>query len=213
MPMLLARIGGQTVVYGFVRAVWSIAGIVGALILSFWGGPKKKRFFISIFFTMGFAIGMIIVGMGTNAVIWSIGGFIWYLSGSLASIRNAFYATKVPVHMQGRFYAARLNANHLLSPIPYIFGGVIADKVFEPLMSNPAIASKLSWLVGTGKGSGMGLMMVISGVLTLLVMASAFLIKPIREADTLLPDAISSSANVPAKVEEENSQTGMTVES
>lgn len=187
-PMLLARVGGDTLVYSYIRAVWSIAGIVGALLLTFWGGPKKRRFFVSIFFMLGYSIGMIIVGIGSNIIVWAIGGTVWYICAALSSIRNAFYATKVPANMQGRFFAVRMNLSNILSIVPYLLTGILADKIFEPLMSNPSLASKFSWLVGSGKGSGMGLMMVLSGILSALAIASSFFFRQIREADTMLAD-------------------------
>lgn len=187
-PMLLARVDGNTLTYGYIRSIFSIAGISGALILTFWGGPKKKRFYFSIFLVLGYSIGMVIVGMSSSFAVWTIGGTVWYISAALSSIRNAFYATKVPANMQGRFLAVRMNLNNIVTIVPYLLTGILADKIFEPMMSNPSLSSKFSWLVGSGKGSGMGLMMVLSGTLSALVIASSFFFRQIREADTLLPD-------------------------
>lgn len=187
-PMLLARVGGNTLIYGYIRTIFSIVGIAGALILTFWGGPKKKRFYFSIFLVLGYSIGMVIVGLASNFVVWAIGGTIWYICAALSSIRNAFYATKVPANMQGRFFAVRMNLNNIVTIVPYLLTGILADKIFEPMMSNPSLASKFSWLVGSGKGSGMGLMMVLSGILSALVIISSLFIRQIREADTLLAD-------------------------
>lgn len=187
-PMLLARVNGNTLTYAYIRTIWSIAGIAGALILTFWGGPKKKRYYFSIFLILGYSIAMVFVGLGSNLFVLVIGGTVWYICAALSSIRNAFFATKVPANMQGRFLAVRMNLGSIVSIIPYLFTGILADKVFEPLMSNPSLASKFSWLVGSGKGSGMGLMMVLSGTLSALVIVSSLFFRQIREADTLLPD-------------------------
>ena len=41
-PMILSRTGDNTVILGAVRSAFGAGGVVGGLILSAWGGPKKK---------------------------------------------------------------------------------------------------------------------------------------------------------------------------
>lgn len=48
------------------------------------------------------------------------------------------------------------------------------------------IAAAFGWLVGPG--AGMGLLLVISGLLTVLVALSGYLVPAIRDAETILPD-------------------------
>lgn len=186
-PMILAKSGSDKLIVGIVRSWWGIAGIIGSLILMFWGGPKR-RFLGSSLFMLGFSIGLMIIGIGNNVVFWIIGGFVWVVCGSLGDVRTAFYSSKIPAEIQGRVFGAKLMASNVLSPISYGFAGILADKVFEPMMRIPSISSKFSWLVGTGKGSGMGLMIVVAGLLSLIAMIPIFINKNIRNADTLLPD-------------------------
>lgn len=187
-PMILARSSGNTMAVGIADAWMGVAGLIGSVILMFWGGPKK-RFLASLFFYVGFSVGLVVIGMGRNIVSWSVGGFIWLMFGSLSAISDAFFSSKIPATMQGRVFGAMILGSELLAPLSFGFAGVLADKVFEPMMANPGIASKFSWLVGTGKGSGMGLLIVLAGVLSLLFTSTAFLVRHVRDADTLLPDA------------------------
>lgn len=59
----------------------------------------------------------------------------------------------------------------------------------EPAMHEGGqLAGTFGWLVGTGSGAGMGLMMVFSGVMASLVVLVAFSFPAVRHAEALLPD-------------------------
>lgn len=187
-PMILARTSGNTMAVGIADAWMGVAGLIGSIILMFWGGPKK-RYLASLYFYIGFSVGLVVIGLGRSILLWSIGGFIWLLFGSLSGISDAFFSSKIPAPMQGRVFGAMILGSELLAPLSFGFAGILADKVFEPMMANPDIASKFAWLVGTEKGSGMGLLIVIAGFLSLLCTSIAFMVSHVRNADTLLPDA------------------------
>jgi hypothetical protein len=186
-PMILARTSGNTMAVGIADAWMGVAGLIGSLILMFWGGPKK-RYLASLYFYLGLSVGLMMIGIGRNIVAWSIGGFVWLIFGSLTMISDAFFSSKIPAAMQGRVFGAMILGSELLAPLSFGFAGILADKVFEPMMANPEIASRFAWLVGTGKGSGMGLMIVIAGLSSLIFTSLAFVNSHVRNADTLLPD-------------------------
>ena len=74
------------------------------------------------------------------------------------------------------------------TPTP-IIGGTLADFVLEPaLRTDSALTSMFGWLVGTGPGAGMGLLIVICGVLITVVGIAGFFIPAVREAEDRLPD-------------------------
>jgi hypothetical protein len=59
----------------------------------------------------------------------------------------------------------------------------------EPAMrSQTWLAKVFGWMVGTGPGSGMAVMMVVFGLLTILTMLSGYVIPSIRNMEDLLPD-------------------------
>jgi len=45
-----------------------------------------------------------------------------------------------------------------------------------------------SWLVGTGPGAGMGLLMFFCGLGVALVGLTGYFVRPIRQAESILPD-------------------------
>jgi hypothetical protein len=67
--------------------------------------------------------------------------------------------------------------------------GLLADRVFEPAMRpGGAHAPWLGPLIGTGPGAGMTILLVVCGVLCAAVSLWGYLVRPIREIETILPD-------------------------
>ncbi|MCA9919258.1 MAG: hypothetical protein KC445_14965, partial [Anaerolineales bacterium] len=67
--------------------------------------------------------------------------------------------------------------------------GPLADHVFEPAMRpDGVLAPFFGWLVGTGTGSGMALMFVVTGLFGVAVGLGGYLFPAIRNAEALLPD-------------------------
>lgn len=187
-PMILARTGGDAISIGLVDSICGVAGLLGSLLLIVWGGPKR-RMLAGIFFTLGMSFGLVMIGIGRNLAFWIAGAFVWIFFGSLMSVEDAFFQSKIPAKMQGRVFGAMGTFSNMLAPLSFGFAGVLADKLFEPAMKQNGLLSGIfGWLVGNEKGSGMALMIVFAGLISILISAVAFLIKPIREADTIMPD-------------------------
>lgn len=73
--------------------------------------------------------------------------------------------TKVPIEMQGRVFSTRDTFQFITIPIGLFLGGFLADNFFEPFMLSTSSAQQiLSSLVGTGKGSGMAIIFLITGI-------------------------------------------------
>ena len=89
----------------------------------------------------------------------------------------------------------------IAGPFAVLAAGPLADRVFEPMMAGPH-AGLLTWLAGSGPGSGMGLQMFIFGVLGGLAGLCGYLFKATRNAEKLLPDhnqdAAASETAAPA---------------
>jgi hypothetical protein len=84
-----------------------------------------------------------------------------FLNANLTTIMR----TNVPVEMQGRVFSTRDTFQYITIPIGLFLGGSLADQVFEPFMSNVSpIQQALSKLVGLGRGSGMAVIFLITGI-------------------------------------------------
>jgi hypothetical protein len=56
------------------------------------------------------------------------------------------------------------------------------------MMPGGTLADLLGTFFGTGRGAGIGLVIVIGGVIAIINGLAGYLIKPIREIETILPD-------------------------
>ena len=56
------------------------------------------------------------------------------------------------------------------------------------MTSDTLMSSTYGWLVGTDPGSGMGLMLVLSGILGVVVGVAGYMFPTVRNVETILPD-------------------------
>ena len=88
-----------------------------------------------------------------------------------------------------------------ISPLARLMAGPLADQVFEPAMQEGgSMADTFGWLVGTGDGAGMSLILVLCGLAVALVAIVGYAVRVVRNAEDILPDydAIPEEAAVPA---------------
>lgn len=188
-PMILARTGDE-VLLGTILAVQGIGGVLGGLLMTVWGGPKRRIHGVLIGLILTGVFGDALMGMGRSLPVWLVAAvaleiFIPILFGSYVPI----WQSKVAPEMQGRVFAARDLMSSVGRPLAMLTAGLSADKLLEPaMMPNGALAESFGWLVGTGPGAGMGLIMVIGGLLAALAGVLGYLARPVREVETHLPD-------------------------
>jgi len=205
-PMILARTGDNTLALGTVQSAFGVGGIIGGLLMSAWGGPKRK--------IHGILLGSMIVslmtsvfGMGRSPLVWAGVSFaIMILLPVLNGSSQAIWQAKIPPHIQGRVFATRALLARVASPISLAITGPLADWIFEPaMMPGGSLASTFGWLVGTGPGSGMALVFVIVGLIGTLPGLMGYSIKAVRNIEDIIPDhdADSSVAAEDAPVPEE----------
>ncbi len=111
--------------------------------------------------------------------------FIPIINGSNQSL----WQTKVSPDLQGRVFATRRLIAQITMPLGMVIAGPLADQIFEPAMSSDGTLSQMfGWLVGTGPGAGMALIIVGMGVLGVTASLVGYAVPTIREVDTRLPD-------------------------
>lgn len=188
-PMILARTDSNSLIFGAVQTAGAIASVVGGVIMSAWGGFKRR--------VNGVLVGWFVSGIGT-AILGLRGGLpIWIIGMSVGSIFNALingsnqaiWQSKVPPDLQGRVFSARVLIAWMTNPISPLIAGALADFVLEPAMkSETLLASTFGWLVGVGSGAGMGLLIFFCGIGGALVALTAYFFPVIHNAEDLLPD-------------------------
>jgi MFS transporter, DHA3 family, macrolide efflux protein len=188
-PMILARTDQNSVMFGTVQSMFAAGGILGGLIMSAWGGFKRRVHGV-LFGHILMGVGTIFLGMGQNLYWWIPAAiFIDMLIPWVNGSNQAIWQSKVAPDVQGRVFSARRLIAWFTNPVTPIIGGTLADFVLEPAMRAQTGLSRLfGGLFGTGPGAGMGLLMALSGIGIILVGISGYFIPAIRNAEDLLPD-------------------------
>ncbi len=166
-PMILSRSANDSVTLGIVNAVMGIGGIVGGIIVSIGkvNASSAKMIYISAF--VSFLLGDIMMGIGRNVIVWSIAGLAASLPIPFINAgQMVILYRNIPEEIQGRIFAVRNAIQFSSIPLGILLGGLLADYVFEPfmLMEN-SVTLFLRMLVGKGKGSGMAVMFLCTGIL------------------------------------------------
>ncbi|MBU0595194.1 MFS transporter, partial [Candidatus Bipolaricaulota bacterium] len=189
-PMILARTGNNELILGSVQMLFGIGGAVGGGLVSLWGGPRRKIYGLLIGGILISLFGDVVLGVGRTVYVWGAGAFLSMLFAPMANgASSAIWQTKIPPHLQGRVFSARIVIGQIGGAIALPLAGVLADRLFEPLMRGTSgFATALAPLVGSGPGAGMGLMFVVFGLLGTAAAGAGFAYRPIRDIETVLPD-------------------------
>ncbi len=188
-PMILARTDSNTLIFGTVQTAGAIGGLVGGVIMSAWGGFKRRVNGVLIGWIWG-GIGMSILGLAGGLPIWVTGIILTSIIVPLTNGSNqAIWQAKVAPDVQGRVFSARRLIAWFTNPISPVIGGALADYILEPSMKIASpLSSTFGWLVGTGVGSGMGLLLFFCGLFSAAVGLAGYLYPAIRNAEDILPD-------------------------
>ena len=188
-PMILARTNGNSLIFGSVQTAGAIGGVVGGLIMSAWGGFKRKvhgvltgHILMGIFST--------ILGIGTKLPVWIPIMVMTEITVVVVNTSNqTIWQSKVAPDAQGRVFSARRLIAWFSNPITPIIGGTLADFVLEPAMkTNSGLANTFGPVFGNGSGSGMGLLFFLCGLGVVMVGVAGYFIRPVRDAESILPD-------------------------
>ncbi len=190
-PFILARTGGDEAILATVLSFMGLGGVIGGILASTWSGAKNRVHNILIGALLTGLLGDLLLGLGTSLPLWILGaiGVEFFIPISIGSTISIWQA-KVPVDLQGRIFATRRVVARVAGIIVTIAVGPIADYVFEPaMMPDGVLAPIFSGLIEPGKGAGMGLMLVIGGILLTILAIMGYLIRPLRNIESLLTDA------------------------
>jgi MFS family permease len=190
-PMVLARTGQDSLVFGTVQTAGAIGAVMGGIAMTAWGGFRRRVHGVLGGWIYSGLIGVTILGLKFGLPVWLAGMVIGSpLVGALINASNqAIWQSKVAPDLQGRVFSSRRLIAWFTNPIAPIIGGVMADYVLEPAMRAPSgLSNSFGWLVGIGPGAGMGLLIVICGLLVTLVGVIGYFIPAIRNAEDILQD-------------------------
>jgi MFS transporter, DHA3 family, macrolide efflux protein len=190
VPLVLLRTGNSSIILGAVQTAGAVSWTVGSVVMSIWGGPKR-RMLGAIFGWVGFCLfGGILFGLGRSLEIWIPAILVAGLGSNLGTATSqAILQVKVAPDVQGRVFSARRMLTWFPDTFTPILGGLLADYFMEASMKgNGVIARTFGWMTGHEAGSGMAVIMVVFSLLTITVMLSGFANPRIRNLEDILPD-------------------------
>jgi MFS family permease len=189
-PMILLRTGDSEIALASVQSMIGIGGAIGAAAIAVWGGPKRGRILFAI---SAFSAAFLLRGLaGLDVSIPWIAAFALAQSALLAvagSSVRAVWQAKIPPELLGRVFSTLATIAGLLMMITMLSGGPLADRVFEPAMQSGGwLRAAAGRLVGTGPGSGIGLMVLCGGWIAAAICAGGLLFRSLRRIETTIPD-------------------------
>lgn len=184
-PMILARTNGDAQALASTAAAAGVGGVIGAILLSVWGGPKRRIHGMLGGF-IGAGLSKTVFGWGRSLQVWVPAQFCSSLHFPLlGSSETAIWMEKIAPVRQGRVFAANALVVQLVSAIATLIAGPCADRVFEPLMqSQNSISSVLSSVVSNEAGAGIAVLYIMTSLGLIAVGVSGYALPVLRTIET-----------------------------
>lgn len=190
-PMVLARTNSNPQILGLVESFAAAGGLIGAILLTIWGGPEKLALGVLIGWVLSGFLGRFLMGITPSPWLWMLTAFLLaFFMPTVNGCNQAIWQKKVPPEKQGRVFSVRRFIAQITIPLSMGLSGWLAENVFEP-----AFIGSGSWgtryfgaLFGEGPGAGFSMMITLSGLLVALVGILGLINRNIRQIETNLPD-------------------------
>lgn len=190
-PMILSF--ASTAALGVAMSLGGIGYLVGGVIMSVWGGTKRRIHTVMVSMLL-VGLFMAMIGLRASIPLVTVSLFLCLVAFPItASSNQAIWQSKVAPEVQGRVFAIR-QAFILATPLlAYLVTGPLADRVFEPLMRvGGPLAESVGEIIGVGPGRGAGLLFISAGLFLVLVSVIGYLYPHLRRVDDELPDAVGA---------------------
>ena len=162
LPLLVRNeFHGGAIQLGWTETVFGVGTILSGLILSAWGG-FKRRIVTTLLGVVGIGIGVMIAGIAPASLFWLllVGNFVTGISQVFANgPLNAIFQSAVAPDMQGRVFSLIGAGATAMMPLSLLVAGPVTD-----------------WL-------GIRIWYLVGGGLCILVTLAAFFIPPIMNIE------------------------------
>ncbi len=168
--MLLSKQNGGETILGLVNTCVGIATLAGSILVTLLPAPKNRIKVISYALLLSMGSENFLLAFGKTPLIWCIGAvFGWLFIPFMNANLDVIFRSSIPLDMQGRVYSCRNTLQFFTIPVGFLLGGMLVDKVFEPLMAAQPADSILVSLFGADKGAGAAMLFFIIGITGVLV--------------------------------------------
>jgi DHA3 family macrolide efflux protein-like MFS transporter len=189
-PLVLSFTGTSTL--GTILSVSGIGMLCGGVVMSIWGGPKRRISGVYSFVLLG-TIATLLGGLQSSAPLIAVAFFMLSFCEQIVSgCAQAIWQSKVEPDLQGRVFTVRRMIAYPTTCLAYLTAGPLADNILEPLLANEGpLAGSIGQIIGTGPGRGIGLLYIVVGIFTVLVTIVAYSYPRLRLVEDELPDAVT----------------------
>jgi DHA3 family macrolide efflux protein-like MFS transporter len=137
LPILAVKyFGGGALEMGWLDAASGVGTVAGGLLLSIWGGFRRKIVTV-LCGLMGTGVGMVLIGLTPSTLIGMAIISIAF-AGVMGSLVDgpifAIFQAAIDPGMQGRVISVFMSLVTFVVPFGMIFGGVFADALGVPLL-------------------------------------------------------------------------------
>lgn len=179
---------------GIILSIGGCGMLLGSLVMSTWGGPKRRIYAILSFVPLQGVL-VFLGGWRSSLMLAGIAIFGYlFAQPIIVSCNQAIWQSKIPIRLQGRVFALQVMLERSLSIVAYIVIGPLADYVSKPLMAaDGLLATSIGQLLGVGPGRGINLLLCCLGIVNLLAAVAAATDPRLRRVEAEVPDARSPS--------------------
>ena len=168
LPAMILSKASETEL-SMVNSVTGITMLVGSILASFLPAPKSRVKAIWCCLMISMCTENFFLAFGRNVWVWSFGAVLgWIVIPAMSANLEAVNRLNIPMEIQGRVFAARNSFQFFTIPVGYFLGGLLVDRVFEPIMAAKT-NGLLTQLFGNGKGSGAAFLFAVLWLMGIVV--------------------------------------------
>jgi MFS family permease len=169
-PMILGKFNNSSIILGWVQTVFGAGSILGGVIMSFWGGTKKKVYTVLLgIFLMG--VGSIFLGISYSLVVILLSVLIISFTVFANAASQSISQSIVPIELQGRVFSAMRFISLGAMIVSMAISGPLVDKVLYKYFEGENL---LTHIFGIGKSASMGFLITVSGIIVLITAIIGF---------------------------------------
>ncbi|NES15974.1 MULTISPECIES: non-ribosomal peptide synthetase/MFS transporter [Micromonospora] len=175
-----------------VAVAEAVGAVAGGMLMSLWGGPRRRRMIGVLIANLGTAIGCVLIGLDGSVAMICV-GFCWLAMAMTTA--QSIYATIVQVKVPQRYHGRVFSLNQTIAwstlPIGFALLAPGATALFEPLLApGGALAGSVGAVIGTGPGRGIGFAYVCFGLILVLITLGGFAVRLLRRFDLEVEDSL-----------------------
>ena len=182
-------------VLGYLSTIMGVGMLVGTLVMSAWGGGKRKVFTLLGAGLVG-SLFVAVMGIRISILLLAVCGFGFMFTIPLMNASSqAIWQAKVAPEVQGRIFALRRTIAWSSQIVAPLLAAPLADYVFKPGMTEGGVlAAVFGPIFGVGENHGIGVLISVLGVAMTILCALTFFNPYIRNVEIDLPDHVAVSA-------------------